>query len=203
LSPLARATHEHRRAASEALILSGVPSGVRLRDASHGTRWRDCSGGNGPEHYPLPARRCRMKTIGMLSVLCLCTIQLLGPLTAAAQGNPLQLRLGSHLLGSTVKNPQGKDLGSIKDLVINPEDNRVVYAVLSFGGVFGLGEKSVAMPLSALKPAAEAKTFVLEMDPERLRTAPEYNQDNWPQMTDPQWITSVYMFYGVQPYWQP
>jgi hypothetical protein len=57
--------------------------------------------------------------------------------------------MGSHLLGSTVKNPQGKDLGSIKDLVISPEDNRVVYAVLSFGGVFGLGEKAVAMPLSA------------------------------------------------------
>src|SRR5262249_6078253 len=203
LAPLARAPREHRRAASEARILSGAPSGVRLRDASRGTRWRDVSGGSGLEHYPLPVRRWRMKTIGMLSALCLCTMQLLGPLPAAAQGNPLQLRLGSHLLGSTVKNPQGKELGSITDLVISPEDNRVVYAVLSFGGVFGLGEKAVAMPLSALKPAAEAKTFVLEMDPERLRTAPEYNQDNWPQMTDPQWITSVYTFYGLKPYWQP
>jgi hypothetical protein len=144
-----------------------------------------------------------MKTIGMLSALCLCTMQLWGPVTAAAQVNPLQVRLGSHLLGSTVKNPQGKELGSIKDLVISPEDNRVVYAVLSFGGVLGLGEKAVALPLSVLKPAAEAKTFVVEMDPERLRTAPEFNQDNWPQMTDPQWITSVYTFYGLQPYWQP
>ena len=144
-----------------------------------------------------------MKTIGILSTLCLCTMQLLGPFTAGAQVNPLQVRLGSHLLGSTVKNPQGKDLGSIKDLVISPEDNRVVYAVLSFGGVLGLGEKAVALPLSVLKPAAEAKTFVVEMDPERLRMAPEFNQDNWPQMTDPQWITSVYTFYGLQPYWQP
>ena len=88
-----------------------------------------------------------MKTIGILSALCLCTMQLWGPFTAAAQVNPLQVRLGSHLLGSTVKNPQGKDLGSIKDLVISPEDNRVVYAVLSFGGVLGLGEKAIAMPL--------------------------------------------------------
>jgi hypothetical protein len=144
-----------------------------------------------------------MATIGILSALCLFTMQLLGPLAAAAQVNPLQVRLGSQLLGSTVKNPQGKELGSIKDLVISPEDNRVVYAVLSFGGVLGLGEKFFAMPLSALKPAAEAKTFVLELDPERLRTAPEFNQNHWPQMTDPQWITSVYTFYGLQPYWQP
>jgi hypothetical protein len=102
-----------------------------------------------------------------------------------------------------VKNPQGKDLGSMKDLVISPKDNRVLYAMLSFGGVFGLGEKFFAMPLSALQPAAAAKTFVVEMDPERLRTAPECNQDNWPQMADAQWMTSVYTFYGLQPYWQP
>jgi PRC-barrel domain len=143
-----------------------------------------------------------MKMIGMISALGLFTIQLLGPVGVAAQGNPLQVRLGSHLIGSTVKNPQGKDLGSIKDLVISPEENRVLYAVLSFGGVLGLGEKFFAMPLNALKPAAEAKTFVLEMDPERLRNAPEFNQNNWPQMTDPQWITSVYTFYGLQPDWQ-
>ncbi len=37
-----------------------------------------------------------MKTIGMLSALCLCTMQLWGPFTAAAQGNSLQVRLGSH-----------------------------------------------------------------------------------------------------------
>ena len=143
-----------------------------------------------------------MKTIGMISALCLFTMQLMGPLAATAQVNPLQVRLGSHLLGSTVKNPQGKELGSIKDLVISPDENRIVYAVLSFGGVLGLGEKFFAMPLSALKPGAEAKTFVLEIDPERLRTAPEFNHNNWPQMTDPQWITSVYTFYGLQPYWQ-
>src|SRR5262249_59789686 len=103
--------------------------GVSLREGSRGPRWRDCSGGRGPEHDPFPARRCRMKTIGILSALCLYTMQLLGPSTAAAQVNALQVRLGSHLLGSTVKNPQGKELGSIKDLVISPEDNRVVYAV--------------------------------------------------------------------------
>ena len=49
----------------------------------------------------------------------------------------------------------------------------------------------------------EAKTFVLELEPERLQTAPEFNQNNWPQMTDPQWIASVYNFYGLKPYWQP
>jgi hypothetical protein len=78
-----------------------------------------------------------------------------------------------------------------------------VYAVVSFGGVLGLGEKLFAVPLSALKRAAEANTFILEIDQERLQNAPEFNQHNWPQMTDPQWVTSVYTFYGLQPYGQP
>ena len=114
-----------------------------LPKALQAYQWRDCSGGSGPEHDPFPARKCRMKTIGMLSALCLCTMQLWGPFTAAAQVNPLQVCLGSYLLGSTVKNLQGKELGSIKDLVISPEDNRVIYAVLSFGG----GSASARKPL--------------------------------------------------------
>jgi len=143
-----------------------------------------------------------MKTIGVLSVLCLCSLQLIGPLEGVAQVHPVELRLGSSILGSAVKNPQGKDLGTIKDLVVSPGENRVVYAVLSFGGVLGLGDKVFAVPLSALKHAAEAKAFVLETTPEQLHTAPEFNHNNWPQMTDPQWIATVYTFYGLQPYWQ-
>jgi hypothetical protein len=144
-----------------------------------------------------------MKTVGVLSALGLCCLQLIVPLEGVTQVHPLELRLGSSLLGSTVKNPQGKDLGTIKDLVVSPGDNRVVYAVLSFGGMLGLGEKFFAVPLSALKHAAEAKGFVLESTPEQLHQAPEFNQNNWPQMTDPQWMAGVYTFYGLQPYWQP
>jgi hypothetical protein len=144
-----------------------------------------------------------MKTMGILSALCLFCWQLIGPLEGVAQVHPLELRLGSSLLGSTVKNPQGKDLGTLKDLVVSPGENRVVYAVLASGGMLGLGEKLFAVPLSALKPAAEAKGFVLEVTPEQLHQAPEFNQNNWPQMTDPQWMAGVYTFYGLQPYWQP
>jgi hypothetical protein len=144
-----------------------------------------------------------MKTISILSTICLLSLQLVGPLDTAAQSQPLQLHLGSSIIGSNLKNPQGKDLGKVKDLVVNADDNRVVYAVVSFGGVLGVGEKLFAVPLSALKRAAEANTFILEIDQERLQNAPEFNQHNWPQMTDSQWITSVYTFYGLQPYGQP
>jgi len=144
-----------------------------------------------------------MKTVGVLSAICLLSLQLVSPLDTVAQIQAWQLRLGSSIIGSNVKNPQGKDFGKIKDLVVSPDENRVAYAVLSSGGVLGLGEKLFAVPLSALKRAAEVNTFILELDQERLQTAPEFNQHSWPQMTDPQWIATVYTFYGLQPYWQP
>jgi sporulation protein YlmC with PRC-barrel domain len=121
---------------------------------------------------PFQERRCLMKTLSILSALCLFSLHLIEPLEGTAQVQPLQFRLASSILGSSVKNPQGKDLGSIKDLVVSPGDNRVVYAVLSFGGVLGLGEKVFAVPLSALKPAAEAKTFVLEIIQSSCRQRP-------------------------------
>jgi hypothetical protein len=144
-----------------------------------------------------------MKTISVLSMICLLSLQLVGSLDATAQSQSWQLHLGSSIIGSNVKNPQGKDLGKMKDLVVNADDNRVVYAVVSSGGVLGVGEKLFAVPLSVLKRAAEANTFILEIGQEQIPNAPEFNQHNWPQMTDPQWITSVYTFYGLQPYWQP
>jgi hypothetical protein len=74
--------------------------------------------------------------------------------------------------------------------------------VLASGGLLGLGEKLFAVPLSALQRAAKVDTLLLDMDQERLKQAPEFNPHNWPQMTDQQWIASVYTFYGLQPYWE-
>jgi hypothetical protein len=46
----------------------------------------------------------------------------------------------STINGDAVHNPQGEDLGHIKDLMIDVATGRVAYAVLSFGGFLGLGD---------------------------------------------------------------
>ena len=55
---------------------SGGTIHQRLRRAAapQASQWRDRSGGSGPEHDPCPVQRCRMQTMGMRSVLCLCTM---------------------------------------------------------------------------------------------------------------------------------
>ena len=57
------------------------------------------------------------------------------------------------IIGTPVRNKAGEDLGEIEEVVIDLEHNRVAYAVLSFGGFLGLGDKLVAIPCSALSLA--------------------------------------------------
>ena len=54
------------------------------------------------------------------------------------------------ILGAKVINTDQEDLGKIEDLVIDARNSRVAYAILSFGGVLGLGDKHFAIPWEAL-----------------------------------------------------
>lgn len=112
-------------------------------------------------------------------------------------------RFGSRVLSAgslssdDVYNPKGEKLGSIKDLMIDIENGKVCYAVLSFGGFLSLGEKLFAVPWSALTVDAENKRFVMDTDEERLKDAPGFDTDNWPNMADAAWGKSVHAHYGT------
>jgi sporulation protein YlmC with PRC-barrel domain len=98
-----------------------------------------------------------------------------------AQGRDMR---ASKLIGKDVKNAQGEDLGEIEDLVIDPVSQRVHYAVLSFGGLLGLGDKMFAFPVSAFKPSRNRDELVLNVDKDRLKDAPGFERDAWPNWSD-------------------
>jgi sporulation protein YlmC with PRC-barrel domain len=142
-----------------------------------------------------------MKKIGaLLGVISLLSVALAAG--AFAQDVPWALMKGTKFIGADVENPQGEDLGDIKDVVIDRTSGRIVYAVVSFGGFLGLGEKLFAVPWGAFsQSAADKDTFMLAVDQERLRNAPGFDQNNWPQMVDRDWVSNLYTYYGVTPYW--
>ena len=74
------------------------------------------------------------------------------------------------ILGAKVINTEQEDLGKIEDLVIDARNSRVAYAILSFGGVLGLGDKHFAIPWEALTFDLSQKVAVLDIDKNRLRT---------------------------------
>jgi sporulation protein YlmC with PRC-barrel domain len=109
----------------------------------------------------------------------------------------------SKLIGADVENGQGEDLGQIEDVVLDPQDGRVAYAVLSFGGFLGLGEKYFAIPWSALAAkAGDDDTLILNVDKEKLKNAPGFDRNSWPNMADRTWGREIHSYYGITPYWE-
>jgi sporulation protein YlmC with PRC-barrel domain len=84
------------------------------------------------------------------------------------------------LLGSDVKNPQGQDVGDLKQLMLDPHTGRVMYAVVAMGGFLGMGEKTVIVPWNALEVARDGKSLVLNVSPQMLQQAPSYAKDKEP-----------------------
>jgi len=144
-----------------------------------------------------------MKKVGvLLGVISLLSLVCAGGSFAAERDLPWYLMKGSTFIGSDVENPQGQNLGDIKDVVIDRSSGRIAYAVVSFGGFLGVGEKLFAVPWGAFsQPKADKDTFVLDVDKERLKNAPGFDTHNWPQMASREWVTSLYSYYHVPPYW--
>lgn len=102
----------------------------------------------------------------------------------------------STLCSDKVKNTRDEELGSVKDIMIDTESGKVMYYVLSFGGVFGLGDKLFAIPPQAIEIDTERKCLILDADKEVLENAPGFDKDNWPNMADTQFRDKIYGHYG-------
>ena len=113
-----------------------------------------------------------------------------------------QVLSATTIIGDKVINPQGENLGEIKELMIDLDLGRVAYAVLSFGGVLGMGEKLFAVPFQALQLRPDRHEFVLNVDKEKLKKAPGFDKNHWPSATDRTWGTQIHRFYGYEPYWE-
>jgi sporulation protein YlmC with PRC-barrel domain len=109
------------------------------------------------------------------------------------------------LIGRKVLNPAGEQLGNLKDLVIDLEEGHIAYAVLSFGGFIGMGDKLFAIPWEALVLNAKDHTFILDVEKEVLKEAPGFDKDHWPNdaQYEAGWLLDLYEYYGYSPYWMP
>jgi sporulation protein YlmC with PRC-barrel domain len=104
------------------------------------------------------------------------------------------------LVGNQVYNERAEDLGDIKEIMLDMRTGRVGYAVLSFGGFLGMGEKLFAVPWDALTLDTENKRFVLNVEKDHLKSAPGFDKDKWPNMADPSWARDIHAYYGTKPY---
>jgi hypothetical protein len=101
----------------------------------------------------------------------------------------------SKLIGTSVKNPQGEDLGTITEVVTGPE-GRVAFAVLSYW-IFDDTQKRVAVPFGAL--SYEEQNCFLNVRKETFDSAPTFVSEG--DLAERKLAEDIYRYFGVQPYW--
>ncbi len=120
---------------------------------------------------------------------------------ARPQGPGPDVMAAGTLEGNDVYNSADEMLGTIQDIMLDVPHGRIAYAVLSRGGVLGIGDKLYAIPWSALTLDTDRKCFVLEVSSERLKQDKGFDKDNWPSMADESWARQTYAYYEQPPYW--
>lgn len=101
------------------------------------------------------------------------------------------------LLGNDVYNDADENLGNIKEFMIDMPSGRIVYAVLSFGGFLGMGDRLFAVPWQALRLDTANRRFTLNVAKDKLKNAPGFDKEHWPSMADTAWASDVHAFYGI------
>lgn len=116
--------------------------------------------------------------------------------TAADLQAGAALLSASTINGDEVCNMQDEKLGKIQDLMLDMTEGKIRYAVLASGGFLGMGDRLFAVPWKALKLDQENHRFMLDVDVERLKNAPGFDKDQWPDMADSNWNSIVESFYA-------
>ena len=98
--------------------------------------------------------------------------------------------------GTAVYNRQGEKLGTITSFMVGKRNGRVQYAVLSFGGLFGMGEKFYPLPWDTLTYDTDKGGYMVDIDKDRMEGAPSYDRGNEPTY-DRAYGQEVYAYYGV------
>ena len=81
----------------------------------------------------------------------------------------------SKVIGTTVKDSSGERLGEVKDVVLDKQSNSILFGVMSFGGVLGMGEKYYPVPWSLLDYDENKGGYVAPLNKDLLEKAPAYS----------------------------
>ena len=86
--------------------------------------------------------------------------------------------------GTAVYDRSGERLGTIQHFMVGKLDGKVRFAVLSFGGLFGLGQRYQPLPWEALSYDVDKGGYVVALSREQLEGGPAYDQQGEPEFDD-------------------
>jgi hypothetical protein len=116
------------------------------------------------------------------------------------------LIFSSKVRHTPVLSPAGERIGHVEDLAIEKVGGKVAYAILSFGGFLGIGEKFHPVPWSILTYDTVRGGYSTPLDRAQLEAAPAYALAELADIGDTEryreTIYSYYGTFGATPYWR-
>ena len=107
----------------------------------------------------------------------------------------------SKVTGTDVYNTEGQHLGEIHDLMLDKRTGKIAYAVMSFGGFLGIGERYHPLPWVTLKYDTRQGGYVVGLTIDQLKDAPTYAPTDTPAWGDRGYETRIHDYYKAVPYW--
>ena len=123
------------------------------------------------------------------------------PGAAVAVEETAQLIAAGKVGGTPVYNRHAERLGTVEDVMLDKRSGRVAYAVMSFGGFLGIGERYHPLPWSMLNYDLDLGGYLVDLDRDRLEGAPSYAASDEVDWADNNFGKRVSDYYGVRPYW--
>lgn len=119
------------------------------------------------------------------------------PAATRAASQPISGEMRARqVIGKDVRNQQGENLGKVDDLIIDMNGERVYYALVSFGGIMGVGDKKFVFPVGSFQSAGN--DLVLNVDKDALKKAPGFDSQRRPGMSSNNFYRDVDRFYKIE-----
>ena len=107
----------------------------------------------------------------------------------------------SKVTGTPVFDTDGTPLGEVHDVMLDKRSGKVAYAVMSFGGFLGIGQRYHPLPWATLKYDTRQGGYVVGLTQDQLRDAPTFGIDETPAWGDRAYEAGIHDYYKTSPYW--
>lgn len=113
------------------------------------------------------------------------------PAAEAMPESGSQAYLASTLLGYEVEGSDEQNLGGVKDILVDLENNQVVYVALGVGGFLGIGENLFAIPMEEFQINTDEEYLTLNVSQDFFDNAQGFDSDNWPSEVSQNWRQDI------------
>lgn len=121
---------------------------------------------------------------------------------AVGTGSTSSLIASDRVEGTPVRRrSDGKKIGTIQRLMIEKQSGRVAYALMTVGGVVGVGTDQHTLPWNVLRYDTELDAYVVDLTDEQLQGAPRRAAEGPDPSFDRSWEEHVHGYFNSPSYW--